>query len=559
VSQHSSRRGVAAVVIVTTLAIAACGGGGSSGSNNASSSGSSSSSSSKPVPGGKVVYGLEADTAGGFCLPDAQLAISGIQVVRAVYDTLMIQGAKPSEYKPYLAKSLTPNADFTEWTITLRPGIKFHDGSDLTATVVKNNLDAFRGTQESGHLALLLRFVFENIKDTAVVDPLTVKVTMKKAWVDFPGYLWGSGRVGIAAQAQLDDKKTCDKNLIGTGPFKLSAPITNTQDIDLVKNAAYWQKDADGVQLPYLDGIEFRAIPEESQRLSSLQNGTINMMHDDFGETIAQLRQLKEAGTVSLTESEKQTEVGYILLNSQSEPFNQLAAREAVAYAFDDDKYNQLQNAGILKHANGPFSPDNPGYVADTGYPKFNLDTAKQKVAEYKTATGKDLAFTLTTTNEAVTVRGAQIVQQFMKDAGITVTLSSEDQTSLINDAVGGKIQAFGWRNHPGGDPDGQYLWWHSSFAATTNFGKINDPEVDRLLDLGRVTADPAAREKAYEDLNKVLGSKVYNVWEYWIDWTIGTAPDVHGIYGPDLPDGGGPPNEGLAVGHPVLGLYIAK
>ena len=97
-----------------------------------------------PVPGGEITYGLEAETAGGWCLPEAQLAISGIQVARAIYDTLTAPDEN-GEIKPFLAESVEPNADNTVWTIKLRDGIKFHDGTALDATVVKNNLDAYRG------------------------------------------------------------------------------------------------------------------------------------------------------------------------------------------------------------------------------------------------------------------------------------------------------------------------------------------------------------------------------------------------------------------------------
>ena len=87
-------------------------------------------------------FGLEAETT-NYCLSRAQLAISGIQVVAAVYDTLTVPNAK-GEAVPYLAKSVEPNADFTEWTITLRDGVTFHDGKPLDADAVKLNLDSPR-------------------------------------------------------------------------------------------------------------------------------------------------------------------------------------------------------------------------------------------------------------------------------------------------------------------------------------------------------------------------------------------------------------------------------
>ena len=86
---------------------------------------------------------------------------------------------------------------------------------------------------------------------------------MKSPWSSFPAYLYGSGRVGIMAQAQLDDTETCDTNLIGTGPFKLKEWKVNEKFV-AEKNPDYWQKDADGNQLPYLDEIEFR--PDRRRR-----------------------------------------------------------------------------------------------------------------------------------------------------------------------------------------------------------------------------------------------------------------------------------------------------
>ena len=98
---------------------------------------------------------------GGWCLPEAQLAISGIQVARAIYDTLTAPDEN-GEIKPFLAESVEPNADNTAWTIKLRDGIKFHDGTALDATVVKNNLDAYRGAYPARQ-PLLFVFMFQDI------------------------------------------------------------------------------------------------------------------------------------------------------------------------------------------------------------------------------------------------------------------------------------------------------------------------------------------------------------------------------------------------------------
>ena len=117
-----------------------------------------------PTRGGQLVYGLEAEVGTtGYCLPEAELAISGMQVARSLYDTLTVPD-EDGEYVPYLAKALDHDDSYKEWTISLRPGITFHDGSSLDADVVKNNLDAYRG-QYPGRSPLLFTFVLGNIDD----------------------------------------------------------------------------------------------------------------------------------------------------------------------------------------------------------------------------------------------------------------------------------------------------------------------------------------------------------------------------------------------------------
>lgn len=506
------------------------------------------------MSGGKVVYGLEAETTGGFCPPEAQEAISGIMVSRTIYDTLTMPDSN-GDYKPYLAKSVTPNATFDSWTITLRDGIVFHDGTPLDATVVKNNLDAFRGAYPN-RKPLLFLFVFENIATVTVADAKTVVVTTKKPWPALPAYLFSSGRLGIAAQAQLDDPSTCSSKLIGTGPFKLKEWVPNDH-LTAVKNTSYWQKDADGVQLPYLDEIEYRPIPEATQRLNALLTGQIQAMHTDSPQLITKVRENKDAGKINEIESDKFTEVAYWLLNSSKPPFDNQLAREAVALAFDREKYNTIQNNGVPTLASGPFAPGNVGYLDNSGFPNFDLNAAKAKVQAYEAATGQKLAFTIKTTTDATTVAGAQLYATMLKDAGIDVSIGQVDQSQLINTAIGSDWQMLGWRNHPGGDPDTQYVWWHS--GSLVNFGKINDPEIDKLLDDGRTQTDPAKRKAIYEDLNRLFAKKLYNIWNYYSLWTVAYSTNLHGIYGPDLPDGGGKPWPSLATGHPVLGLWLSK
>ena len=539
-----------ATILALGMVAAACGGGG----GDSGGSGGSAGNEGTPQNGGTLKYGLEAETADGWCLPEAQLAISGIMVARTIYDTLTRPDAS-GKYQPWLAQSVTPSADKKVWTIKLRSGIKFHDGTPLTAEVVKNNLDAYRGAYPA-RKPLLFVFTFSNIAKVDVVDPLTVQVTMKQPWAAFDAYLYGSGRVGMMAQSQLDDKKHCADKLVGTGPFKMKEWVPN-QKFVADKNPDYWAKDAEGRQLPYLDQVEFDPIVEVDQRVNALESGDIQAMHTSDPSTIADLRNTAKSGDIDLTESTDFGEVSYVMMNSSKPPFDNLKARQALAYAFNFDDYNQVRGKGILTQASGPFAPGNVGNLdaKQTGFPQYDPEKAKQLVKEYEDETGKPLKFSYSTVQAATTIADAQFLKDQAEKVGMKVDITTIDQSSLIDTAIQGNFQAVGWRNHPGGDPDEQYVWWESS--SPVNFGRIKDPEIDKLLNEGRTSTDQSKRTTIYEDLNKRFGAEVYNLWNYYTPWSVATAKNVHGVLGE------GPtsakPFPGLAVGNPVMYMWVDK
>jgi peptide/nickel transport system substrate-binding protein len=544
-----------AVLLAFGLVAAACGGGGDDGGGGGGAGGTGDGDEGTPTPGGRVVYGLEAETTGGWCLTEARLAISGYTVAGAIYDTLTRPNAEGA-IEPWLAESVEPNADYTQWTITLRDGVTFHDGSELTADVVKNNLDAYRGQYPTRHPDLFI-FVLEPIESIEVVDPLTVQVNMKQPWVSFDAQLWSVGRLGIMAQAQLDDERTCDRNLIGTGPFRLVDWVPN-QSFVAEKNPDYWATDAEGNQLPYLDEIEFRPIVESSQRVNALESGEINAMHTSEPESVNEIRDQTEAGQLNSYETDEFGETAYIMLNVSKPPFDNVKARQALAYALPFDDFNAIIGDGILTQATGPFAPGNIGNLDKEDlpdFPEYDPDRARQLVEEYEAETGQPLSFTYTTTQAQYTIEQGEFNKQHAEEVGMSVQIVTLDQSAQINAAITGDFEAIGWRNHPGGDPDLQYNWWTT--GSPVNFGRFSDPEIDRLLDEGRTTADPAAREQIFEDLNRRFSEQFWNLWVYYAPWIIGTGSDVHGVpgEGPSGPE----PFPGLASGHLVAYMWVEQ
>ena len=547
---RSRRRnaGRLAVALVLVLAVSACGGGKSKGSSAPEETGD-------PVRGGSVTYGLEAETGDGWCLPEAQLAISGMMVARSIYDTLTAPNAD-GEYVPYLAESVEPNDDFTEWTIGLRDGVTFHDGSPLTAEVVKNNLDAYRG-QYPARSALLFIFVLDNIDTVEVTGDLEVTVTTKVPWVAFPAFLNSSSRLGIMAQAQLDDPDSCDRTLIGTGPFALES-WEKGRELVAERNPDYWQVAPDGEPYPYLEEIRFTPIPESGQGVNALEAGDIDIMHTSAAEDFVILDRLADDGVVDVRDSEDFAEVAFLQLNTSKPPLDDVRIRRAMALAVDRQGYQEVRTDGLFTMASGPFAPGSMGYLEDAGYPEGpQIAEAKALVADYVAEKGPLPRITHQDTPDSGARATAVFYQQAFSKVGIDIELVTVQQDKQIDNAISGDYDLTGFRNYPGGDPDELYVWFSSTSPA--NFSRIDDPEIDRLLAEGRSEPDPEVRAGIYEDIDRRFGSEVYSLWANWVTWRVASAPSVHGDTLetlPKLPDGSDP-FTGLATGHPVQGLWI--
>jgi peptide/nickel transport system substrate-binding protein len=234
-----------------------------------------------------------------------------------------------------------------------------------------------------------------------------------------------------------------------------------------------------------------------------------------------------------------------------------------------------VRGKDIPQIASGPFAPGAVGYLADAGFPQFNLDQAKQEVAAYKAQTGQDLSFTYGGTPDPEGVDTQNFIKSMFEAAGMKVTTYTVEQTQYINVAVARNFQMYGWRNFPGSDPDSLFVWWNCNNGPATNpppaataadappacdnlvnFGGFNDAVINSDLQQGRSELDPAKRAAFYEDLNRQFSKQLYNLWINWAVWSVATDPKVHGIFGPPLPDGSAP-NPGLATGHSMAGLFI--
>ncbi|MEO8264633.1 MAG: ABC transporter substrate-binding protein [Ilumatobacteraceae bacterium] len=510
----------------------------------AESSAPTTAAAAKPVAGGSVVMGIEADTSSPWRPYEMLCAISCHQVIRNIYDTLAMPTAD-GKAAPYLAESITPNADSTEWTIKARAGVTFHDGTPFDGAAIVENLTRAKTGALTGNI---LRPIDSVTVDAA--DPLTVHIKMNTSWAAFPFALMGqaSYMASPAWLAASDTNEALRSQPVGTGPF-MYVDYKPNEYFKMNKNPNYWNKP-----YPYLDSVEFRPIPDALNRRDALKSGTIDILHTTNGETIAEMRDTKEFPMEEITNT---AETAYTLLHvtQDGSPLNDVRVRCALAYASDEQAIIDSISAGVGQLASGPFSPDQVGYLADTGFPlKQDMAKAQDLIAQYKVDHPGKLTLSLAATQDETNLTIAQFQKQWYEEAGIDeVTIDQIDQGNYILTAVLGNFQVFQWRNHGGIDLDMQYHWWHSSSSLPVgqlalNFGRIKDPQLDALLDENRASTDPVRKKAIAEEVNKLFATQCYNIWGAYTIWGTPHKADVQGVGNFKLPDGSeGVPGAGIA------------
>jgi ABC-type transport system substrate-binding protein len=484
-------------------------------------------STAKPLRGGSLIIGVSSEID-GFLPSTSHFDQTGLTYANAVFDTLTSVAADGS-IRPHLAASVMPNADMTQWTVTLRPGVLFHDGSPLTADVVLQNFHALKTS------ALTAQAVAPVTGATTSGD-LTVIYTCTEPLVAFPAYL--TTQVGyIVALAQLNSPTSAASTLpIGTGPFKYVSWEPNDH-FTVERNPHYWQAG-----LPYLDTVTFKPIVSDESREESLRSGTIDLMVSHDPGIIADLQDNSGFQQVTdLHQSVGQPDMDFICLNTDSAPLNDLTVRQALAYATDPAEIVKLFGRGVLTPNTSLFPPGSIYRAADNGYPVYNPTKAKQLVAQAAPAHGGTLEISLIDITDPRQAEIIQALQSMWQDVGFKVTLGQIAQVQYIDQLVGGEFQAAADEQFAAPDPDINYVWLSPTTAnppIALNFARNKDPRIETALQQGRTHTDPAARIEAYQTVDKLLSEDLPYLWFSRAPWSLTGNDTVMNFANPILPDG---------------------
>jgi ABC-type transport system substrate-binding protein len=488
--------------------------------------------------GGSITFAVQADTDSPWAPAAMICAVSCHQVIKGIYDTLTWPD-DDGEIHGMLLDSIEPNDDFTEWTLTPRPGIEFHDGTPFDADAL---MDHFTRMRASGLVGLTL----DDVVDHQKVGE-TVVLAMSRPWSHFPLFL--AGPAGYVASptwlAAVDAGAAEATEPVGTGPF-VYADYRPGDSFTMTRNDDYWLTAPDGDAYPYLDEIEFVVQTEKLTRDNAVVAGDVDVAHTFSGDSIERLRGVAQDGSIEVFEMTERQETTSLMLNvaDPAAAVSDIRIRRAMAHALDQDYISEVVSGGIPESPNGPFSPGSMGHLDDTGFPTFDPERARALVEEYEAEKGPAVVAVMTTA-DPFSLKATELYQQLWEDVGLTITIRQlEMGGEYIGAAIQGDFEAVFWSRHGGFDPDQQEIWWASRNAkpigeGALNFGRIDDAVIDAALDTIRTSANETERTAGAEEISRRFGEQVYNIWLTWVVWAIPHRSHVHGTQTPVVtPDG---------------------
>jgi ABC-type transport system substrate-binding protein len=510
------------LALLLTVALAGCAASGPVSSGTPTTVANVVADDGPPRDGGVLKVGVRNETA-GWNPRVAQWAGDGSIVGSSVLETLVSIDAHGTP-QPWLAESVTPNATNDEWTIRLRPGITFHDGSPFDAAAVKRNFDDIVKAPIT-NLAYGAMF-----KGFTIVDDRTVVATLTQPWSAFPSFLAASG-AAMLAPAMIDAPDQGQSHPIGTGPFVFEA-WTRDDTFTATRNPKYWRPGE-----PHLDRVQFKVLVDQTAQTNALRSGDVDVLFTSSAESSQNL----DRGDQVIREWA--TQANPIIVNTsptvvgEANPAANQHLRLAMAAATDRPSAAEAAGDGVGAPTS-PFSADSPWGQPDSenGFPAYDVERAKREVAAYQADTGAGPPkVTVIYAAEDRLTSVLQVVQQQWKQAGIDLELKPEESTRLIGDAVGGNFEMAVLPIYTASDPDQYFLFWSSSTAKgpgaiSLNFSQYKSQTIDDQLAKSRQTTDPAARKGAYNAIVRELNGQALDLWLYWTPYTMIAGPNVRGL-----------------------------
>src|SRR5690625_1165184 len=469
--------------------------------------------------GGDLVIASSADAVS--LDPAGSNDVPSSNVAENIYESLVKQNMD-MELEPSLATEWEAVEDDV-WEFKLREDVKFHDGSDFNADVVKTNIDRVMDEEVGSPRA----FLYEMISDIEVVDDHTVRFITEYPFAPLPAHLAPSGGAMVSPDLIEEDYEAMEdgeepgsvitENPIGTGFFKFEEWKPG-EYISLSKNEDYWGEPAN------LDTVTFKVVDEDQTRVAELLTGDSHIIDPLSPSDVAQVE--GEEGVEPARQAS--VSLSYVGFNADKEPFDDPKVRQAINMAIDKSEIIDGIYDGAGIPAVGPLAPDVFGYDPDVEGLEYDPDKAKELLAEAGYEDG--FSTTIWTNDSRERIDVATNVQAQLKEIGIDLEVEILEWGAYLDKVDNGEQEMYilGWSNSTATADTGIYPLFHSeNLGNAGNMSFLEDDDIDALIEKARREMDEEKRNDIYSEIQEDLVDIAPMIYVLHQKYSLGVRDEV--------------------------------
>jgi len=516
-----------------------------------------------PVSGGTLVVSVRSEPASYNRHVAPSAAVDAMS--QLTQGKLVRINRVTGEVEPWLAERWTASPDGRTFTLTLRKGITFSDGAPFTSADVLFSFEALYDPSVDSVIASGVKVQGKPLQVTAP-DAGTVVVTLPAPFA--PGIqlldnVWIFPRhqlqAALSAHTFRDawGLKTPPGSMAGLGPFVISEHVPG-QRITLTRNPRYWRRDAAGTQLPYLDRVVFEIVPTQDAEVLRLEAGSIDVMTqaDLRAEDYASLKRLRDQGALNLLDVGVGVDPNVLWFNlappraHRVPPYVARAEfRQAISYAVNRDAIVTSVYLGAAVPVFGPITPGNRVWYSNA-VPTTPFDPARARTilasigltdrtgdGMLDDPNGSPVRFSIITQRGNVRERTATVIQEQLRQVGITVDVASLDPQSIFQRWSAGDYDSiyFGFQASAL-DPANNLDFWLSSGSTHVWNPNRTQPATpwEKTIDdlMQRQVAAPTLeeRQRLFAEVQKVFAQELPAIYFVAPRIAIATSRRVGGV-----------------------------
>jgi len=418
---------------------------------------------------------------------------------------------------PWLATGYTTSANYKTWTFHLRPGVRFNDGTPLTADDVVWSINR-AATDKEGPLS----FLDSAIKKISASGTNAVVFTLAEAWAPFLSDISVFANAIMPKNFGGKTEKAFFASPVGTGPFMLPS-WTADSDLTLKPNPHYWQPGK-----PYVDEVKITYVDSDNQRVLQLTGGQVDIIDTVPPANVASLKarsgiQVFEFGSWA---------VDLLIMNEQLPQFKDVHVRQAISYAIDRKALVDATSFGTAKPGGSFFPPSLQYYDPNTPYLAYDVSSAKQALAKSKYPKGFATKVLVDSGNETY-VEFAQIIQAQLGKINIDVSINRLDHAAFESTFQKYDFDMFidGATNDIS-DPDemASFNLDYVDGGSKSFWSSYDNPALIKLIHEAEVEPSSAKRGQLYAEIQKIAAQDVPFVPLDYPPNIYATSDNVHGF-----------------------------